>query len=166
MADNKQTEFRYANASDKKNPAGQGNPVIDGLGTNTVTMYVEGNMGSKVHESRHGGDAARGALTLSNYNVNHEVSAYKAQYSMNGLNYIDANNQLNDQMWQKAIIPPTTGVSNISQITQNMVNSIGSLNTAVIRGVPTRGVGNLYPPIHLTINGLPYKMPLNQWNNK
>ena len=84
MREKKGVFFNFKSSSDDLNPAGVGNPTIDGIGTNQVTMYVDDNMGSKLHESRHGGDVARGTLTNDNYGVHHEVSAYRAQYSWSG----------------------------------------------------------------------------------
>lgn len=39
---------------------------------------------SFLHESRHGGDVARGELTYDNYSAEHEVSAYKAEIAYEG----------------------------------------------------------------------------------
>ncbi|MCL1943932.1 MAG: hypothetical protein FWF54_10350 [Candidatus Azobacteroides sp.] len=103
MRKNESVEFRYANASDKNNPAGKSNPVTapDGTnaaGHNVIAIYTEGNAGSKIHESRHGGQIARGEYSFDKkgnpsdgYNVNSEISAYRAQYAYNGnLNYREA----------------------------------------------------------------------------
>lgn len=53
-------EFRYASANSNSNPAGKGASHIEETG-NKVTMYVT-TTGNKIHESRHGGDVARGTL--------------------------------------------------------------------------------------------------------
>jgi hypothetical protein len=157
MRNNETVEFRYEKASDKNNPAGQGNPTIDGLGTNTVTMYVEGNMGSQLHESRHGGDVSRGTLTLENYNVNHEVSAYQAQYSWDGnLRYFNSADPIAQSTWQAGLIPMSTSVTHFNQITPEFVNRIGVLNTVNYKGNIIRGIGKLYPPSGININ---------RWNN-
>ena len=57
---------------------------INSNGDKEVIMFVELNMGSKLHEGRPGGDVARGTLQFNNtggYGVSHEISAYRAQYS-------------------------------------------------------------------------------------
>ena len=77
-------KFQYKSSGDSDNPA-NGGPTIEGLGTSLVTMYVDDDMGSVLHESRHGGDVARGDLKYENYGVSHEVSAYKAQYAWDGI---------------------------------------------------------------------------------
>lgn len=57
-------------------------------------MFVENNMESKIHESRHGGQHARGELNIvtnTKYGIMDEVSAYRAQYSWNKkLEYYDS----------------------------------------------------------------------------
>ncbi|MDU1890980.1 MAG: hypothetical protein E6767_09845 [Dysgonomonas sp.] len=148
MRNNADTEFRYAKASNKDNPAGKDNPTIDGLGTSVVTMYVEGNMGSKAHEGRHGGDVARGTLTLANYNVNHEVSAYQAQYGATGnINYIQVN-ELNQRLaYNTGIQPPISQINNMNAITPAFVNSIGTMTYVPLPNGRTQpGLMRLYPP--------------------
>ena len=54
------------------------------ISSGKVTLRVSKDIGSKVHESRHGGDIARRNLTNETYNVDHEISAYQAQYSVTG----------------------------------------------------------------------------------
>ena len=135
MKSDTKTEFRYANASSKANPAGAGNPVIDGVGTNTVTMYVDKG-GNEIHESRHGGDAARGTLTKTNYDSSHEVSAYKAQYAFDGnLNYIDASSTINQQIASGGLTPSASTITDIKSITPNFVKTkIGEIRTVKHNG--------------------------------
>jgi hypothetical protein len=163
MRSNESTEFRYAKVSDKNNPAGKGNPTIDGLGTNVVTMYVD-DVGTQLHESRHGGDIARGTLTKDNYNVEHEVSAYKAQYSYSGeYNYIHKNvlnDPILDQAYQLMGIGalPLVQINNISLINAAMVNNIGQPYQFNLRdGKIRKSIRPLYPPLGI---------PPGRWNNQ
>jgi len=127
MRGNQNTEFKYASANDKSNPSGVGNPTTTSTGENQVTMFV-GNTGNSVHESRHGGDIARGTLTGSTYGVQDEVSAYKAQYSFDGkLNYVpytDFSNQSNLIKLAGGIQNFQVTLTNINQITPGVVNSM------------------------------------------
>jgi hypothetical protein len=166
MKSNTKVEFRYASANSKNNPAGVGAPVTTETGTdpvtgatNQVTMFV-GNTGNKIHESRHGGDAARGTLDVSpnsiNYGVNDEVSAYKAQYSYDGKlsyrEYLDPDalgamirNGISVEQVNKDLIRTK---NNINQITPQVVNSIAD---------------GLFP-----VQQLVYPMQIDnpgQWNN-
>jgi len=157
-------EFRFASANNKSNPAGSGNPNIDGIGTNTVTMYVDkSNFGSVIHEARHGGDVARGNLTNSSYGVKDEVSAYRAQYSWNGtLNYRAADYLNKNPMLAPAFksfgqgVIPNSSVKNISQITPNLVNNMGTELSAKVGSVINRAWVPLYPPRFINAY---------QWNN-
>lgn len=50
-------------------------------------MFTERNMGSRLHETRHGGQNARGEFNITtgaNYGVADEIAAYRAQYSWSG----------------------------------------------------------------------------------
>ena len=148
MRSNESTEFRYAKASNKNNPAGRGLPVTSATGTNdaghnVVTMYTGGNMGNRIHESRHGGQIARGEYSFdqrgnptAGYGIGSELSAYRAQYSYNGkLNYIDASSALNQQFGSSGIIPLASTVTNILTITPDFVRTkIGEVRSSVIRG--------------------------------
>ena len=90
-----------------------------------IHMYYDSE-GTLIHESRHGGDMARGTLAKdkSNYGVSHEISAYRAQYAFEG--YINLRNN-----FLEGSIPenPNTyyykfqnGIENInSQFIQNIV---------------------------------------------
>ena len=164
MRGNEDVKFSYKNASDKNNPAGKGNPTIDGLGTNDVTMYVEGNMGSRLHESRHGGDAARGTLTLDNYNVNHEVGAYRAQYAYDGkLDYLEVNDD-NQKIALTGIRPPSSQINSMSSITPAFVNNIGTMTSLTLpSGKIQPGLMRLYPPKIWT--GMRWHgIPSSQWD--
>lgn len=148
MRSNESTEFRYAKASDKNNPAGKGSPVTSATGTNgagdgVVTMHVEGNMGNQIHESRHGGQIARGEYSFdqrgnptAGYGIGSEVSAYRAQYSYDGkLTYIDASSALNRQFGSQGLIPPGSTLTNIISITPDFVRTkIGEVRSIVYKG--------------------------------
>src|SRR4030042_2114825 len=101
-------------------------------------------MSQRLHETRHGGDAARGTLDVSpsskNWGVSDEVSAYKAQYSWNGsLSYKPANSPLQS-------FAPAIPVSNIGLINASLVNNIGGFITFTTpSGVKIPGWGALYP---------------------
>jgi RHS repeat-associated protein len=158
MRNNSETEFRYAKASDKNNPAGKGNPVTSPTGSNdaghnVVTMYTEGNMGNQIHESRHGGQVARGEYSFdqrgnptAGYGVGSEVSAYRAQYSYDGkLNYIDASSALNQQLGSTGITPPASTVTGILTITPDFVRTkIGEVRSTVVRGNRVYGLVPIY----------------------
>jgi RHS repeat-associated protein len=158
-----ETEFRFASADSKSNLAGSGNPNIDGIGASTVTMYVnKSDFGGVLHETRHGGDVARGTLTNSNYGVQDEVSAYRAQYSWNGtLNYRTADYLQKNPMLAPAFkslgqgVIPISSVNNINQITPNLVNNIGTELNVKVGSVINRAWIPLYPP---------RKIDLNHWN--
>jgi len=68
-------------------------PTTEETGTNSVgdpivTLFSESSMGSFIHELRHGGQVARKNLILGsngNYSVEHEISAYRAQFAWNGV---------------------------------------------------------------------------------
>jgi hypothetical protein len=160
MKNDKNTEYRYSNASAADNPAGAGNPQIAGLGTGIVTMYVENNLGSKIHESRHGGDFARGTLTLANYNVNHEVSAYKAQYSYDGIiryQPVTTDNIIQMRMLEAfgPSIETSRHIGSFDAINANFVNTIGTSTYSNALG--RYRMFPLYPPIGIS---------QSQWNRK
>ena len=72
MRSDRETEYRWASANSRSNESGAGKPTttIPRQGkAEVVTMYVENNMGSILHESRHGGDIARGTLNGRTYGV-------------------------------------------------------------------------------------------------
>ena len=147
MRGNKDTEFRYASANDKSNPSGVGNPTTTSTGENQVTMFV-GNTGNAVHESRHGGDMARGTLTNTTYGVQDEVSAYKAQYSFDGtLNYLSTQTPSSTVLMQRIQAgqnPLVETITDIKQITPAAVNSMAD-----------PGIIPIYPPKGISIE---------QWN--
>jgi hypothetical protein len=125
-------------------------------GDHVVTMFTEKNMGNQMHETRHGGQNARGELdatTGAGYGVADEVSAYRAQYSWRGklqyMSYTDFSNSNNMlQMMTQGIKSFIQNITNINQITPNFVNTLfdnPGLNQILI-----------YPPPGI---------PLNIWNS-
>jgi hypothetical protein len=115
-------------------------------------MFV-GNMGNKIHESRHGGDISRGSLTNTTYGVQDEVSAYKAQYSFDGkLDYIPYTNFDNLanllQLASGGLQSFKTTITNINQITPGVVN--GMVDKPGLMQI------SIYPPPGV---------PVSQWNN-
>lgn len=157
MRSNESVEFRYGNASDKNNPAGKGNPVTAQTGTNdnghnVVTMYSDG-IGNQIHESRHGGQVARGEYGFdqrgnptAGFGIGSEVSAYRAQYSYEGkLNYLDASSVLNQQFAGQGIIPPVSTLGNIGLITPNFVRTrIGEMKAVNYKGETLRFIEAIY----------------------
>ena len=94
MRADKSTIYSYKTTSSKdakKNEISE--PTTENIGKNRkgqdlIHLYYNSE-GTLIHESRHGGDIARGTLAKdkSNYGVSHEISAYRAQYAFEG--YID-----------------------------------------------------------------------------
>lgn len=122
-------------------------------GDNVVTMFTEKNMGSKLHESRHGGQNARGEYNIEtgqNYGVADEISAYRAQYSWKGtLSFIDVNktptqSQILSSL-QSGTNPLMSTLTTINSITPNFVN-----------GLVDPGFVPIYPPASI---------PLSTWNS-
>jgi membrane protein involved in colicin uptake len=146
MRNNENTEFRYAKTSDKSNKE-QGKPNADKTGTNNkghdvITMFTDGSIGNNIHESRHGGDIARGVYSFdgkgnptAGFGLHSEVSAYRAQYSYDGqFNYIDASSHLNHQIVFATGIAPVSTISNINLITPNFVKTkIGEISSKTLR---------------------------------
>ena len=152
MRNHRGVNYQYINVNDRSNPAGRGNPTIEGVGTNDIKMYVGKDVGIQLHESRHGGDVARGALTIETYGVNDEITAYQAQYAYSGnFSYIPANaldNAAVRSAWgiigMAAVIP--VSINNTQQINANMVNNIGTVTTGPRGQMPLHPVP-LYPPL-------------------
>ena len=158
MRGNQNTEFRYARASTKNNPAGRGRSVtyptgLNDVGHNVVTMYTDGGINNQIHESRHGGQIARAEYGFdqnmnptAGFGIGSEVSAYTAQYSYDGkLDYIDAANEINQRIRSTGIIPPVSTVTNIQTITPDFVrNRIGEFISVEINGNKFYGLKFIY----------------------
>src|SRR5690554_2445322 len=138
MRNDQSTEYKYAKLnSQEAKSLGLAGPTTtltgqNDNGDNVVTMFTEKNMGNQVHETRHGGQNARGefnVVTGAGYGVADEVSAYRAQYSWSGkLQYIpftDFSNSNNmTQMMTQGIQSFIQNITNINQITPNFVNTL------------------------------------------
>lgn len=156
-----ETEYRYVSANSSSNPESRGIPHTDGMGTNTVTMYVDkGSFGNVVHETKHGGDIARGTMTESSYGVQDEVSAYRAQYAYDGslpYNAADAlQNLITKTVFEFTGSLPVSNVTNIGEIDAKLVDNIGQVRSANVNGEKRYGLAPLYPPDGLS---------KSQWDN-
>ena len=103
---------------------------INVAGHETIAMYSS-NFATLVHEIRHGGQHARGELDLvskSNYVVEHEVEAYRAQFSWSGwfaCKYFNpSDNDPSIQIYKLLGIPYIKTINNISSINNNFVSHI------------------------------------------
>ena len=103
---------------------------INVAGHETIAMYSS-NFATLVHEIRHGGQHARGELDLvskSNYVVEHEVEAYRAQFSWSGwfaCKYFNpSDNDPSIQIYKLWGIPYIKTINNISSINNNFVSHI------------------------------------------
>jgi RHS repeat-associated protein len=158
MRSNTSTEFKYGKLDSKQSKAlGLQGPTTTQTGTNAkgdnvVTMFVEKNMGNQIHETRHGGDVARGNLSFNNtggYGVSHEISAYKAQYSYDGtINFIDQTKNPTQADILKSLQNGTNPL-------QNSINSINSINSNFVNNLVDPGFAPIYPPASI---------PLTIWN--
>ncbi len=132
------TEYRYAKVDSR---AAKRNNIIgptaiptgqNSEGNNVITLFTEKGMGSVLHETRHGGDIARGSLQFNlsgGYGISHEISAYRAQYSWDGsFEYIPFTNfgvQTNlTRLFREGISSFKVDITNLNQITPAMVNSL------------------------------------------
>lgn len=154
------TQYNYGRvgSSEHKNLNILG-PVTQPTGTNkrghqVVTMFTEGSMGSKLHETRHGGQYARGQTNFTQnadgtwiggnlYGVNDEISAYRAEYSWKGKLTITAYWNYNPSdvaqlMNFKNVLKSQTGtITDINLINANSVNVFADATPA--------GVTHVYP---------------------
>jgi RHS repeat-associated protein len=154
------TQYKYGRVgSSEHKKLNAGGPITQPTGTNdrghqVVTMFTEGNMGSKLHESRHGGQLARGETNFTQnadgtwaggnlYGVRDEISAYRAQYSWKGsltvtpywnYNPTDLNQFIN---FKNVLKSQTVTITDISLINANSVN--------VFADASQTGVGYVYP---------------------
>lgn len=97
--------------------------------------------------------------------MDHEVSAYKAQYSYNGeFKYLEVNQINRDIVSQSSgmITPLQTSITDINSINRAMVNSIGYVSSVIVQGRTVHGIANLYPPVMYT-NGISRSNPGLQW---
>jgi len=165
MRADKNNMFRFAsvNGREAKN-AGIFGPSTAPTGTtesglNEITLYTEGNMGSQLHETRHGGQHSRGEINAvtQTSSIGAEVSAYRAQYSWAGslsLSTLDAstlnirdiqglnNNiigQANRTLLNEGAFPLGVKfpvINNIHQVNRTLVNNIVEVGNGGIKGGP------------------------------
>jgi RHS repeat-associated protein len=138
MRNDQSAEYKYAKLDGKEGKAlGLVGPSTtltgqNGKGDNVVTMFTEKNMGNQIHETRHGGQNARGEFNVATgagYGVADEVSAYRAQYSWDGyLKIIDVNKTPTQaeilNSLQTGSNPLMNTINAINQINANFVNSL------------------------------------------
>lgn len=127
-------------------------PTTTSTGTNAkgdgvVTMFTEKNMGSQLHETRHGGQNARGKYDIktgANYGVADEISAYRAQYSWDGkLDY-------------RSSLPVSSAVAmerlrNGKDPTVETINNILQITSTVVLSMVDPGYKPIYPPAGMTV---------------
>jgi RHS repeat-associated protein len=168
MRNDTSTEYRYGKVNSKEAKALnlQGPATLstgqNKKGDDVVSIFTEGNMGSRLHETRHGGQNARGEFDIktgNNYGVADEVSAYRAQYSWKGkLDYVPFTNFNSQANLTKLLTQGISGfkvnVTNINQINPTMVNSL----------VDNPGLNQIliYPPKDASGNPV---IPLSTWNS-
>ena len=143
MREEKSIEFCFAKANNVNNPAGKGHPNTDIIGTNDkgdpiICMLSESNMGSRLHEIRHGGQFKRGEIYLdkTNYCVYHEIDAYRAQFSWNGFLVIYKEVTVEDVMSaisnHSLTIESNIRVSSFDEINVDFVKSLKDPNDMFI----------------------------------
>ncbi len=155
MSADRGTHYQYKKTGSSEHKAlNVGGPVTQPTGTNkqghqVVTMFTEGNMGSILHETRHGGQVARGETNFSQnsggtwiggslYGVQDEISAYRAQYSWSGSltavsywNY-DPTNPTHVSNFSATLKYRTVTIKDIGLINANSINAFAD---ATIFGV-------------------------------
>lgn len=159
MRNDQSTEYKYGQFDGKEGKAlGLVGPSTtltgqNGKGDNVVTMFTEKNMGNQIHETRHGGQNARGEFNVATgagYGVADEVSAYRAQYSWDGsLKFIDVNKTPTQAEILNSL---QTG----SNPLMNTIKSINLINPNFVNSLVDPGFIPIYPPASI---------PLNIWNS-
>lgn len=159
MRNDQSTEYKYAKLDGKEGIAlGLVGPSTtltgqNSKGDNVVTMFTEKNMGNQIHETRPGGQNARGEFnvaTSAGYGVADEVSAYRAQYSLDGnLKFIDVNKTPTQAEILNSL---QTG----SNPLMNTINTINQINANFVNSLVDPGFVPIYPPASI---------PLNIWNS-
>jgi RHS repeat-associated protein len=148
MRNDSSNEYRYGSVGSKEAKSlGVVGPSTVGTGQNNrgdnvISMFTEKNMGNQLHETRHGGQNARGEINAitQQSSIAAEVSGYRAQYSWDGslrANTLDSStisnivdfqtNLINRTALNAGMMPPGVTVTNINainQINSNFVNNI------------------------------------------
>jgi hypothetical protein len=156
MRNDQSTEYKYGKFDRKEGKAlelvGPSTTLTgqNGKGDNVVTMFTEKNMGNQIHETRHGGQNARGEFNVAtgaNYGVADEVSAYRAQYSWDG------QLQYRDQPSEQIMLQRMMGGQNP---TIGIIKNINQVNATIVNSMLDPGFIPIYPPPSI---------PLKIWNN-
>ena len=142
MRNDPDTEYRFVKsntpeirAAEEKNNNGD-----------EVIAICYNNFETRLHESRHGGQHARGemdAAFFNGYGVMDEVDAYRAQYSWSGVyNYFydDLSSEAIQRRINAGINPLIGTISNIDSITPAFINRLMENNTY------------LYPPLGIKLD--------------
>lgn len=121
-----------------------GAPETIRSGSSEITIYFD-NYGTKIHESRHGGQIARKEYDLNssggvttNFGASKEISAYRAQLSAVG--------QLPYEAYQNLTIP--ANVLNIGK-TKQVLNDVDEINNTFLQNLvdnPGFNQTPIYPP--------------------
>lgn len=165
MRNDKTTEYKYGDLNSKEAKSlGLNGPTTlntgqNRKGDNTISIFAENNIGSELHETRHGGQNARGEfniITGANYGVADEISAYRAQYSFDGsLEFTDVNKT-----------PTSAEVLNSLQNGGNplinRINNINGINSNFVNSLVDPGFKLIYPPQDSSGNLL---IPITVWNS-
>lgn len=124
-----------------------------------ISIFSEKNMGSILHENRHGGQHYRKELNIitgKGYGVNDEIDAYRAQYSWNGIfEFIDVNKIPTEE---ETINSLKDGYSPF----KNTINSIHQITAELINSLVDDGFKPIYPPRDCNGNLL---IPISDWNS-
>jgi RHS repeat-associated protein len=172
MRSDTKTEYRYASINSKEARENElEGPTTMSTGTNekgdnVVTMFTESNMRSSIHESRHGGDIARGDLEFNStggYGVSHEISAYRAQYSWNGkLNYRE---YMSNESFRN-IYRAGYSISSINKMLSHTIKNINAITPSIVNSIADGEypfMKQLYPPRDKNSGNL--IIPLDIWNS-
>ena len=126
MRNDTNTEYLFLKAQEPKSDFLD----VNEAGDEKIAMY-SCNFDTLVHEVRHGGQHAREELNIvnkSNYMVEHEVEAYRAQYSWTGrfacLYFNPSDNDPSVQIFKLWNIPYIKAINHISSINNNFVSHI------------------------------------------
>jgi RHS repeat-associated protein len=139
MRNDHSTEYRYSSVSNNSGFSETKPTGTNEKGQRIITMYTE--EGTSIHESRHGGQIARGEFSFirgrltAGYNVYSEISAYRAQYAYYGEMYYQSANffntaegqtiSMNEFQQKGSSLIPKIQINNINNITPSVINDIG-----------------------------------------
>jgi len=149
--------FRFEKVNHKDNTIrdlnGKGLPITLRTKDNEITMFMDNK--KNFHEPRHGGQIARKEINIDingnitgNYTYEAEISAYRAEYSSQGLIYIPQINIFDENIKLK-LTDPTLNIKkefgvkimNINQINKEMLK-----NMYDTQGINQRPIYLDYPP--------------------